>query len=34
VVIEEAAGTLSYWALCHPPGRPDFHHSDNFVLEI
>jgi hypothetical protein len=24
-VIELFDGTLSYWALAHPPGRPDFH---------
>jgi hypothetical protein len=33
-VIEEKNGVLSYWALKHPPGRADFHHSDNFALEI
>jgi hypothetical protein len=33
-VIEEADGALSYWALAHPPGRPDFHHSDCFALEL
>ena len=33
-VIEEENGRLSYWALKHPPGRPDFHHSDGFALEI
>jgi hypothetical protein len=33
-VIEEQDGKLSYWALKHPPGKPDFHHSDNFTLEI
>ena len=33
-VIEEAGGRLSYWALAHPPGRPDFHHADGFVLEL
>lgn len=33
-VIEEENGVLSYWALKHPPGRPDFHHSDGFALEI
>ena len=25
-VIEETGGTISFWALAHPPGRPDFHH--------
>ncbi len=33
-VIEEANGRLSYWALAHPPGRPDFLHSDCFALEL
>jgi len=33
-VIEEEKGILSYWALKHPPGRPDFHHPDGFALEI
>ena len=33
-VIEEAAGGMSYWALAHPPGKPDFHHSDCFALEL
>jgi hypothetical protein len=33
-VIEEIDGTKSYWALAHPPGKPDFHHPDCFVLEL
>jgi hypothetical protein len=33
-VIEEAGGCQSYWALAHPQGRPDFHHSDCFALEV
>lgn len=33
-VIEEKNGTKSYWALAHPPGKPDFHHPDCFVLEL
>jgi hypothetical protein len=33
-VIEEAGGGLSYWALRHPPGKPDFHHPDGFALRI
>lgn len=32
-VIEEQDGVRSYWALKHPPGRPDFHHASAFVLE-
>jgi len=33
-VIEETNGNISYWALAHPPGRADFHHSDCFALEL
>ena len=33
-VIEDDAGTLSYWALKHPPGKPDFHHPEAFGLKI
>jgi hypothetical protein len=33
-VVEEDSGTLSYWALKHAPDKPDFHHSDGFVLEL
>lgn len=33
-VIEDRLGVLSYWALRHPPGKPDFHHAEAFVLEI
>jgi len=33
-VVEDADGALSYWALRHPPGAPDFHHADAFVLDV
>jgi hypothetical protein len=33
-VIEETSGAKSYWALAHPPGRPDFHHADGFALML
>jgi hypothetical protein len=33
-VIEDATGTLSYWALAHPGPRPDFHHPDGFVARL
>jgi hypothetical protein len=33
-VIEDANGARSYWALRHPPGKPDFHNADCFVLEL
>ena len=34
VVIEETSGGKSYWALAHPPGKADFHHSDCFAQEV
>jgi len=33
-VIEEQDGTISYWALRHAPGKPDFHHPDAFAMEL
>jgi hypothetical protein len=33
-VIEDQSGKLSYWALRHPPGDPDFHHPDCFALDL
>jgi hypothetical protein len=30
-VIEDGDGRLSYWALRHPAGKPDFHHPESFV---
>ena len=33
-VIEDENGGLSYWALRHPPGKPDFHHPNGFALEV
>jgi hypothetical protein len=33
-VIEAADGSVSYWALAHPPGRPDFHHADCFAAVL
>ena len=33
-IIQEKDGIKSYWALAHPPGKPDFHHPDCFVLEL
>jgi hypothetical protein len=33
-VIEAADGSFSYWALAHPPGKPDFHHPDGFRLRL
>lgn len=34
VVIEERGGAKSFWALAHPPGKPDFHHRDGFALRL
>ena len=33
-VVEDDAGRLSYWALRHPAGSPDFHHHRGFALEL
>lgn len=33
-VIEEAGGVKSYFALAHPWGKPDFHDSRGFILEV
>jgi len=32
-VIEENDAVMSYWALKHPPGPPDFHRVSGFVLK-
>lgn len=33
-VVEGQDGRLSYWALSHPAGAPDFHHPDAFALQL
>ena len=33
-IVEDAAGILSYWALRHPPDKPDFHHIDAFAVQM
>jgi hypothetical protein len=33
-VIEDLDESLSYWALKHPFGKPDFHHPDSFAFEL
>ena len=33
-VLEDARGGISYWAIRHPGGKPDFHHPDSFALEL
>lgn len=33
-VIEATDGTVSYWSLAHPPGRPDFHQAGGRVLAL
>lgn len=33
-ILETRAGEKSYWALAHPPGKPDFHHADCFAARL
>jgi hypothetical protein len=33
-MLEDTQARKSYWALKHPPGKPDFHHADCFALEL
>jgi hypothetical protein len=33
-VVEDRGGMLSYWALRHPAGPPDFHHADSFAFQL
>lgn len=33
-VVEGRDGSKSFWALNHPPEKPDFHHDDCFQLQI
>ena len=33
-VIETLDGVKSYWALAHPPGKPDFHHLAAFSARL
>lgn len=33
-VIEEEGGQISYWAIAHPPGKPDFHHPACFAAAL
>jgi hypothetical protein len=33
-LLEETNGRQSYWALAHPPGKADFHHSDCFAYDL
>jgi hypothetical protein len=33
-VIADKHGLTAYWALAHPPGKPDFHHKDCFALQL
>ncbi len=32
VIVEAHDGRRGYWALAHPPGKPDFHHRSGFTL--
>lgn len=33
-ILAAKTGAISYWALAHPPGKPDFHHKDCFALQL
>jgi hypothetical protein len=33
-IIEADDGSVSHWALVHPPGPPDFHHRDCFAGDL
>jgi len=33
-ILEAEGGHHGYWALAHPPGKPDFHHHAGFVLSL
>jgi hypothetical protein len=33
-VTEDTRGSVSYWALAHPPGKADFHHRDGFAHDL
>ena len=33
-VMRSEQGVICYWALAHPPGKPDFHHRDGFALRL
>lgn len=34
VVVSEENDSMSYWAIAHPPGKPDFHHRDCFAFHL
>lgn len=33
-VVEAVDGSIAYWSLAHPAGKPDFHHADCFCLDL
>lgn len=33
-VVEDREGRLSYWAVRHPAGKPDFHHPESFAFAL
>ena len=33
-VVQAQHGGLSYWAIAHPEGKPDFHHPGSFVFKL
>lgn len=33
-ILEDSQGSIFYWALAHPPGKPDFHDAAGFAFTI
>jgi hypothetical protein len=33
-VLQDRQGRVCYWALAHPPGKPDFHHPESYCLKL
>ena len=33
-VVATKNGDISYWAVAHPPSKPDFHHRDCFAVQL
>jgi hypothetical protein len=33
-VLQSSSGELTYWAVAHPGGAPDFHHREGFCLKL
>jgi hypothetical protein len=33
-VLRDRHDAVSYWALAHPAGKPDFHHGDAYAMQL